>query len=164
MLLSCHAGGLCIYILSAVSKEKGWFVSQQSSCSAVVTHTDLVWNRRDWVEGFTGEGGLPGALQEPQSLGDELLDSVMLSLRLADGLDMADISDRHGVVAAERISKSLERHISRGLVEVVEGSREYQLREGVTGRSLRLTDPAGFLLSNDVISDVFVALSDDEDD
>lgn len=115
------------------------------------------------MEGFTAVRGAPGGVQEPQSLDDELLDTVMLNLRLAEGLDMATITARHGAVAAEIICKSLQPHIARGLVAVVENG-EHELREGREGYSFRLTDPTGFLLSNDVISDVFVALSDDEED
>lgn len=113
------------------------------------------------MTGFAVDGGLPGAQQEPQTLEDELLDTVMLSLRLADGMDMALVSERYGVSAAERICKSLEPHMARGLVAVAEGGLGQQRGEQ-DGRSLRLVDPQGFLVSNDIISDVFVALSDED--
>ena len=142
---------------------------------------------------------LPGRLQEPQPSADQLLDTVMLSLRTADGLDLAAVAEQHGTAAAARILASLEPRLSWGLVSVVEqqkqslaGSLESADRktsqhivtssacnpqrpgswkhipraDGQGGDDritdwpcLRLTDPDGFLVSNDIISDVFVALT-----
>ncbi len=148
---------------------------------------------------FVEQGdGLPGRLQAPQSVSDQLLDTVMLRLRLADGLDLAAIAEQHGTVAANRILAALEPRLDSGLVSVAEGQQrpsgplESADREMWQGRAastageprlsgseervqgtghhgngrrqsvwpcLRLTDPDGFLVSNDIISDVFAALT-----
>ena len=114
---------------------------------------------REWVRGFAENGGgLPGAEQEPQAADDDLLDTVMLRLRLADGLDLAAVAGQHGGVAASRIRRALEPHMARGLVASAgKGQQSAQ-----AGSKFRLTDPAGFLVSNDVISDVFAALRPDD--
>ena len=115
---------------------------------------------RDWVAEFAAMGGLPGAQQDPQTLEDELLDTVMLRLRLADGLDMALVSERYGLPAAERIRQSLERHMAVGLVSATESLHVTRGEELLMPYALRLADPDGFLVSNDIISDVFAGLSD----
>jgi len=82
---------------------------------------------------------------EAADVEDDLLDLVMLRLRLADGLDLASVAARYGTQKAEAVKQSLRKHIGRGLVQEA-------------GHVVRLQDPQGFLFSNDIISDVFVAL------
>lgn len=60
------------------------------------------------------------------------------------------MADSHGDAAAAAVRAAVAGHAKRGLVEAFAGSR---------GESrVRLSDPEGFLLSNDIISDVFAAL------
>ena len=134
---------------------------------------------RSWVAAFEEEGnGLPGQAQELQPLADQLLDTVMLSLRLADGLDLAAVAARHGGNAADHIQAALQPHLDSGRVSAVEQQRRHSpgsqqclhseqgRLSGTSNRTylwpcLRLTDPGGFLVSNDIISDVFAALTPD---
>jgi len=76
---------------------------------------------------------------------EDLLDLVMLRLRLADGLDLSSVSAKFGWEKAEAVHRSLKKHIDKGIVQ---GNNQ----------TVRLQDPKGFLVSNDVISDIFVAL------
>ena len=69
----------------------------------------------------------------------------MLSLRQSDGLDLSQVSKEFGQEAATVITESVKHHVKAGTV----------LHEE---QSLRLKDPEGFLLSNSVISDIFVGL------
>ena len=119
--------------------------------------------------------GLPEAAQAPQPPADQLLDLVMLSLRTADGLDLAAVAMQHGHDAAHRIRAALQPHLASCLVSVVEQQQQQQQQQqqpSVQSHSrwetsdgvrlqpcLRLTDPAGFLLSNGIISDVFAGLT-----
>ena len=96
----------------------------------------------------------------------------------------------HGEVIAALIREAVEEHIERGLVEVIEeviqekedgqneqggqrGRRSQDTEGGniservangerrrVSEVIVRLTDPHGFLMSNDVISDIFLALDE----
>jgi len=101
---------------------------------------------KSWVAEFEASGRqIPGAATDVADVEDELLDLVMLRLRLADGLDLASVAARYGNHTAEQVHKSLRKHIERGLVQEA-------------GHVVRLQDPQGFLFSNDIISDVFLAL------
>lgn len=118
----------------------------------------------------------------------DILDVVMLSLRTADGLHLPHFADAYGIAAAEKVVKALAPFVTRGLVEYKTSAglavdygqqrnnadtagRNSRDRTAFTGavagvegsednavQSVRLTDPGGFLLSNDVISSAFAAL------
>lgn len=59
---------------------------------------------------------------------------------------------RYGPEAMKRVKAALQKHISQGTVEMY----------GPNQDQVRLSDPQGLLMSNDIISDTFVALSDFE--
>ena len=92
---------------------------------------------------------------------EQLLDAVMLRLRMSDGLDLDWVSAMFGQSPAEAISKCLQPHCRRGLVRFDHGTTAGLDRQAFKklGR-VRLTDPEGFLVSNDIISDVFLALNE----
>jgi len=73
-------------------------------------------------------------------------DFVMTALRTADGLDLGFMEREHGVALRGSIEEGAKFFIDNGMAEMLEGAR------------LRLTDPEGFLFSNSVISEVFVAM------
>ncbi len=122
-----------------------------------------------------GDGQL-GREQAQQPPADQLLDTVMLSLRMADGLDLAAVAELHGLDAAHCIEAALEPHLASGLVSMVhqqeqlptathqdsQTQRNHEQRSSIRTQQwpcLRLADPGGFLVSNDIISDVFAALT-----
>mmetsp|Transcript_19983 Transcript_19983/g.55628 ORF Transcript_19983/g.55628 Transcript_19983/m.55628 type:complete len:480 (+) Transcript_19983:87-1526(+) len=126
---------------------------------------------KQWVEEFASPGsksrGVPALSQPPDSQEERMLDTVMLRLRTADGLDMRSFAAEYGADAASRVLAAMESHFQDGLVLAIHegrepagpthpGSMQEQLR---SARGVRLADPDGFLLSNHVISDVFAALS-----
>jgi putative oxygen-independent coproporphyrinogen III oxidase len=80
---------------------------------------------------------------------DMVYDTVMLRLRLADGLDLAQLGNL-GIGQWHKIEDvvmdALKVHQEEGMVEIMSETR------------IRLTDPKGFLMSNDIISDIFAAL------
>ncbi len=86
-----------------------------------------------------------------ESAAEALLDAVMLQLRLGEGLDLDAVAAGHGAAAAEAIRRAVAQHAKAGRAV---------LEWGVNGEArCRLADPEGFLTSNDIISDVFAALS-----
>ncbi len=95
-----------------------------------------------------------------------MLDIVMMRLRTADGLDLTQYGEQFGSGAVRAVNKALEPHEEAALV--VRSSEEG--KEGKVGKSegigarevVRLADPDGFLVSNDIISDVFAALMPDD--
>jgi len=105
-----------------------------------------------WVEDFSAkvqdsEVPLPHLDAPPATQEDILTDAIMLQLRKSSGLDLESIKDsyKNGTSIVDVILDVAQTHIEKGLVQVCEGH-------------LRLVDPEGFLFSNDVISDIFVAL------
>jgi oxygen-independent coproporphyrinogen-3 oxidase len=86
------------------------------------------------------------ASQEEESQ-DRLLDMIMLSLRTADGLNLNEVSSTFGQSVADAIEEAVIDYEKDGLVKAIIGHR------------VRLTDPDGFLISNDIISSIFAKIS-----
>lgn len=76
---------------------------------------------------------------------DILLETLMLGLRLADGLSLVALSEQFGQAKVEKILGILAAYIQQGWVEV-------------SSESLRLQDPEGFLFSNVVLTQLFADL------
>ncbi len=91
---------------------------------------------------------IPGAHLPQQTPEDALLDLVMLRLRTADGLDMGHLESTFGQQAGQLVRAGLQPHVTNGLAQWVDDD------------VVRLTDPHGFMVSNDVIADVFAVLPD----
>ncbi|MBD2580408.1 radical SAM family heme chaperone HemW [Oscillatoria sp. FACHB-1406] len=91
-----------------------------------------------WVEG--------GCRVEvpPTTAREALLETLMLGLRLAEGVSLREICDRFGEAARDRIVTTLQRYESSGWV-----ARDRE--------NLRLSDPEGFLFSNTILAELFQA-------
>jgi hypothetical protein len=112
-----------------------------------------------------------------------MLDTVMLCLRTGDGLDLEAFRSRFGPLATARLKKALIPFVERGLVVCGNSASDNSGEAGASftgdgtstgdaGSSggsgvgsdldtwpvVRLSDPDGFLLSNDIISSLFVGL------
>jgi putative oxygen-independent coproporphyrinogen III oxidase len=74
-----------------------------------------------------------------------LLETLMLGLRLAEGVSLADLSEKFGEGKVKEIYRCLQPYLHKGWVEVMEGR-------------LKLSDPQGFLFSNVVLADLFEKL------
>ena len=115
-----------------------------------------------------------GSAEDEQGMDDQLQDVVMMRLRTARGLDLAAVRDAYGSGAVRQIEKALQPHERTGLVERLKAPAEdaspgdaaaasRQQPSGLPnngvadppGSAVRLSDPEGFLVSNDIISDVF---------
>jgi putative oxygen-independent coproporphyrinogen III oxidase len=71
-----------------------------------------------------------------------LLETLMLGLRLAEGINISSLVEDFGNAMVAKIYQCLQPYFEKSWVEVVEGR-------------LRLTDPNGFLFSNVVLADLF---------
>lgn len=98
----------------------------------------------------------------PESKEERLLDMVMLSLRLKDGLDVDRLEAEYGSDVKKRVMNALQSHIAEGRAEVVEEKEEKEKGGKGVRRIVKLTDPEGFLLSNDIISDIFSYIEEKE--
>ncbi|MBI1242696.1 MAG: coproporphyrinogen III oxidase [Nostoc sp. RI_552] len=92
-----------------------------------------------WVEA----GGVIDCEVSPPE--EVLLETLMLGLRLAEGVSLAMLSERFGEDNVKKIHQCLQPYEDEGWVEVV-------------GGRLRLCDPQGFLFSNVVLADLFEQL------
>ena len=85
----------------------------------------------------------------PLSNNDYLLETLMLGLRLAEGINLAAISQTFGQQTKANIITCLKPYLKQNLVEIDNNTTESRLR---------LTDPEGFLLSNTILATLFQKL------
>ena len=118
---------------------------------------------RQWVQAFAASG--TGALDSatPDSPTEQLLDTLMLGLRLAEGLSLNRLAQQFGHKAVQEIISALSPFQQKGWVlysppdtpsKITSPLQQSQYR-------VRLSDPEGFLFSNVVLSALFEALSDE---
>ncbi|HIK56002.1 MAG TPA: coproporphyrinogen III oxidase [Synechococcales cyanobacterium M55_K2018_004] len=74
------------------------------------------------------------------------LDTLMLGLRLAEGLALTDLTAQFGQAKVDQLLQSLASFSQCGWV---------QFQEAPTGKRICLTDPEGFLFSNVVLTHLF---------
>ncbi len=113
-----------------------------------------------WVEQSIAAGGKIDCPKTP--VNERLLETIMLGLRLTDGINCATLVDRFGYNVLQRIWPSLHQYHLKAWVEILtsEGipialSPESPLPP--TSR-IRLTDPEGFLFSNTILATLFQQL------
>lgn len=110
-----------------------------------------------WVEQLRASGGVIDCPQTP--LDEVLLETLMLGLRLTEGVSLSMLAEQFGEETLEQIWRCLRRYYQKGWVEVVgiDGERVAVSDIGtlpIEGQ-MRLTDPEGFLFSNVVLAEVF---------
>lgn len=93
-----------------------------------------------------------------------LLETLMLGLRLAEGLSLPILAKQFGEKTLELIWQCLQPYYRQGWVQVVKADGEAVdmldiQKLPISGR-IRLTDPEGFLFSNTVLADLFSQLGD----
>ncbi|KAF6248357.1 radical SAM enzyme [Scenedesmus sp. NREL 46B-D3] len=139
-----------------------------------------------WVQRFVQSGGgCPAAALPAESKEEQLLDLIMLSLRLSDGLALHSVQQEYGQDTVASLLPTIQGFLQEGLMQIVPelqqsgddsapepggcvsdadgyGDEAFgqlcpRLKQGKQCR-VRLADPAGFLLSNDVISELFAQL------
>ncbi|MEK0179769.1 MAG: coproporphyrinogen III oxidase [Oscillatoriales cyanobacterium] len=108
----------------------------------------------------------------PLSENEVLLETLMLGLRLAEGLSLSELADKFGQKTVEKIWQSLQPYSRQGWVEIVAfdgaipdgiASLHTTLNQGellpLSG-NLRLSDPEGFLFSNTILATLFNKLEE----
>lgn len=92
---------------------------------------------------------------------DLLLDTLMLGLRLAEGLNLCELEEKFGRETLERIWTCLQPYYRKGWVEIQTGleSLSFTSTDLPQTGHLRFTDPQGFLFSNVMLIDLFEELS-----
>jgi oxygen-independent coproporphyrinogen-3 oxidase len=91
-----------------------------------------------------------------------LLETLMLGLRLADGLNLAVLASQFGKETLVQVWNCLQSYYQQGWVEWIPEPRQssHSDLEDYPGVGyLRLSDPEGFLFSNTILADLFAALA-----
>ena len=115
-----------------------------------------------YVAALEASGGALAAPPEETAA----LDVVMLALRTARGLDMEELAADFGGDLADKIFRVVEDYVGSGHVAGLDSDMgvvpaSFFRRRVAAGevKFLRLSDPEGFLLSNELISIIFAAIS-----
>ena len=115
-----------------------------------ITRPSKMADYKKWIESIENEGyknSVPISINSDDQVNSvDILDFIMLSLRTKDGLKLQQLSERYGLDKTEKVFRSLEPYIKNNLVVCDDK------------RNVRLSDPEGFMLSNEVISSVFAVL------
>lgn len=110
------------------------------------------WEYYEWVEQQSADG------QGPMATGADWLDTLMLGLRLAEGVNLAALMNGFGEDAIARLWTCVQPYVQQGLVALSPAHPPTLVpRSGI----LRLTDPEGFLLSNVVLTTIFEAFDEE---
>lgn len=83
---------------------------------------------------------------------DKIQERIMLALRTSDGLDLTRLDMESGFNVSEKILKGCAPYLT-------DGSALHSIGHGDGLSVLRLCDPKGFLISNEIISSIFVSLT-----
>ncbi|MGB3297787.1 MAG: radical SAM family heme chaperone HemW [Phormidesmis sp.] len=111
---------------------------------------------RQWVEQFIRA---QGRRAEPMISPEErVLESIMVGLRLSAGIALSELYEVYGEKGLRAMEQAIAPHIHQQWV-ICEEANENQAKVTLWPTSrLRLSDPEGFLMSNQVIVDTFNAL------
>lgn len=122
------------------------------------TRPRKTWEYYQWVQDFAASGG---RLNCPTTAENEvLLDTLMLGLRLAEGLDLRVLAERFGMDRIMPLLASLQPYAERGWVDLVSTNAEETSWPSCAAKlpataKLRLSDPEGFLFSNTILATLF---------
>jgi oxygen-independent coproporphyrinogen-3 oxidase len=104
---------------------------------------------------------------------DVLLETLMLGLRLAEGVSLSALTQKFTQQTVDKIWRCLQPYWRQGWVEIMTQDRAIPygiaplhatLGEGAKlplSGNLRLSDPEGFLFSNTILADLFSKLGED---
>ncbi|HEY9878572.1 MAG TPA: radical SAM family heme chaperone HemW [Leptolyngbyaceae cyanobacterium] len=116
----------------------------------------------EWVDTFIQQGGTLDATTTPAT--EQFLDSLMLGLRLAEGVSGKALVRICSVDKWQKLLQCLEPHLKKGwvILELTsDAARLGKIPGPASALRLRLSDPEGFLFSNVVLVDLFEAFADD---
>ncbi|PSO83208.1 MAG: coproporphyrinogen III oxidase [Cyanobacteria bacterium QS_4_48_99] len=111
-----------------------------------------------WVQQFQEAGGAIDCSEI--SATEVLLETLMLGLRLADGISLSWIRQQFGEATLKRIWTCLQTYYQQGWVELM-GVDEKRVESLPAEGRLRLSDPEGFLFSNVVLAALFSQFEED---
>ncbi|ACK72826.1 oxygen-independent coproporphyrinogen III oxidase [Gloeothece citriformis PCC 7424] len=115
-----------------------------------------------WVEQLIDSQGKIDCSPTPS--GDQLLETLMLGLRLAEGVDLSVLTQQYGEAILNAICQSLSPYSRQGWIEGIDQQGKKldfkDINDFYRLKRIRLTDPDGFLFSNTILSTLFKNLSE----
>ncbi|MGB2923822.1 MAG: radical SAM family heme chaperone HemW [Limnothrix sp.] len=105
----------------------------------------------NWVETYIQAKGILQA--EVLTEGDRLLETLMLGLRLTEGLKLSHLAATFDQAIADQLLRILQPFIKKNWVTIINPTQ--------TEPSIALTDPEGLLFSNSILSELFHQLDPD---
>ncbi|MGL5034208.1 MAG: radical SAM family heme chaperone HemW, partial [Microcystaceae cyanobacterium] len=110
----------------------------------------------DWVKSYQRSPGI--LLESPITARESLLETLMLGLRLTEGIKIADLPPL-GLQELPKILKIIEPYLSQNWVQIIENDLPVKSNFNVSDQAqIRLTDPEGLLFSNTILTDLFEGL------
>lgn len=115
-----------------------------------------------WVQNFIAASGVLDFPQTP--LNEVLLETLMLGLRLQEGVSLSFLAQLFGEETLKQILTCLQPYYRQGWVEIVTIDSQpvvwCDLQRVPNQGRMRLTDPQGFLFSNVVLAAIFSHLAE----
>lgn len=102
----------------------------------------------DWVSKYAADCGVIDCPLTPVE--ERLLETLMLGLRLKEGVNLSNLSQLFGAATVEKIERCLQPYQKHHWIEFVENE---------SSKYVQLTDPEGFLFSNVVLAALFEKLT-----
>ncbi|MGB3206702.1 MAG: radical SAM family heme chaperone HemW [Crinalium sp.] len=129
------------------------------------TRPRKTWEYYEWVQQLSQNNGI---FECPQISDNEvLLETLMLGLRMAEGLSLQTLAEQFGTQTLNQIWDCLQNYYTQGWVEVLDencgltlGEIRYNNQFLTAGR-IRLSDPEGFLFSNTILATLFSKLGEE---
>lgn len=120
----------------------------------------------EWVQQLTKNKGIFESSQVSEN--EVLLETLMLGLRMTEGLNLQTLAEQFGTQTLNQIWDCLQDYYKQGWVEVLDengglknlGKIRYNNQLPTAGR-IRLSDPEGFLFSNTILAALFSKLGED---
>jgi oxygen-independent coproporphyrinogen-3 oxidase len=98
-----------------------------------------------------------GAIACPvTAIEEQLLDTLMLGLRLTEGVSVTKLVQQFGETKVQQILQCLDPYQSKGWVKWISKTPTHSSQDELR---IQLTDPEGFLFSNVVLTQLFEELS-----
>ncbi|GBF81903.1 radical SAM family heme chaperone HemW [Aphanothece sacrum] len=114
----------------------------------------------DWVQKLAESDGIINCSQV--STNDILLETLMLGLRLKEGVDLLIINDYYGSEIIAKIIKCCSSYAQQGWVNFLDNKRQIINSSNFNNCSniarITLSDPEGFLFSNTILATLFETL------
>lgn len=106
--------------------------------------------RQEYYQWLEQQDGSQGCEPGENSTTEVLLETLMLRLRLAEGIDLQALQVEFGEQSVGQLWHCVQRYYRQGWVEL-----EGKVKAGLPQGRLRLSDPEGFLYSNTVLAAIF---------